>query len=402
MRLPGEPASVPVARRFVAERITALDAEIRETAVLLVSEVVTNAVLHARTDVTVRCSVGPGGVLVEVDDENPLAPRPRMHDADALTGRGLEMVELLATTFGVVPGTDRKRVWFTVGTVAGTRRAGWSTAATSETVAVRLLSVPVRLYDVLQQHNEAVLREYELVLLGEAAGAKLRRDAGDAGRARALIVESIREAEEATPGARRVDVSLNVPVQEARAFDLLPTVLDEAEAAARRGDLLARPALPELLELRSWLYGEITRQLDGQQPVAWDSVSSYVEPADVPEVDVDLSWVARAPEPVVVADEANRIIAVSAAAADLLGWDADDLVGRRVTVIVPSRQREEHVTGFTRQVLTGQGRLIGRQVRVPALRRDGSEVGVTLSLRREEVSGHTVYVAGLVPVETSG
>ena len=397
MRFPGEPASVPAARRFLAERAAGLDPETQETAVFLLSEVVTNAVLHARTFVTLRCTVEPGGVLVEVTDESPLVPLPRHHDPDAVSGRGLELVEMLATSFGVVPGANGKTVWFAVGSVTRELPAGWSPAPVSDAIRLTLMSVPVRLYDVLQQHNEAVLREYELLLLGEGAQARTRREVADAGRARGMVVEAIRKAAAAHAGERRVDVDLEVPAHETPAFVLLPAVLDAAEEAARRGRTLARPALPELLQLRGWLYEEITRQLEGQHPRPWGSVSSYLEAPQAPELDVDLSWVARTTDAVVVADDANRVVAVSPAAADLLGWTIEELVGRRVTALVPHDLREDHVTGFTRQIVTGQRTLIGREVEVPALRRDGTEIAVGLRLEREGVGNRSLYVARLLP-----
>lgn len=398
MRLAGEPPSVPAARRLVAQRIAHLDPDVQETAVFLVSEVVTNAVLHARTAVTLRCVVEPGGVLVEVSDESPLVPLPRRHDADAVTGRGLEMVELLAAAFGVAPSTRGKTVWFSVGSLTTRMPTGWSTAPPSDTVRVRLMSVPVALYDVLQQHNEAVLREYELMLLGEGAPAAARRDVADAGRARAVIVDAIRTAAEAAGDAPRVDVLVHVPVVEMRGFTMLRSVLDAADAAAARLELLARPGLPELLELRSWLYAEVLRQVDGEEPQPWKGSSTYFDSPAARDVDVDVSWVARTVEPIVVGDDANRVIAVSPAAADLLGWAVEDLVGQRITVIVPPRLREDHITGFTRHLVSGQARLIGRTVEIPALRRDGTEVEVTLRLEREGVGSRTLFVATLVAV----
>ena len=383
----------------MAGLLRGVDDETQESAVFLVSEVVTNAVLHARTDITLRCSVERAGVLIEVRDENRLVPLPRQHDTDAVTGRGLEMVELLASAFGVVADRAGKTVWFSLGNVTSAQPVGWSSGPDEDIVAVLLLSIPVGLYDVLQQHNEAVLREYQLILLAEGADAGHRRDVADAARARTLIVDAIKRAEAAAPGVERVDVPLDLPTVEARGIALLPGVLDRAEEAARRGELLARPALPELLELRAWLYSEIGRQIDGQQPQPWGSVSSHLDPPNVPEVGVDLSWVARTQEPVVVSDDANRILAVSSAAADLLRWAPEDLLGRRVTAIVPPRLREAHIAGFTRQLVTGQGRLIGKEVEVAALRRDGSEVRVALHLAREDLGDRTLFVASLHAVD---
>jgi len=68
---------------------------------------------------------------------------------------------------------------------------------------------------------------------------------------------------------------------------------------------------------------------------------------------------------VIAADSSNRIVYASAAAAKLLGWARDDLLGKHVTTIVPS---------FSRFLETGAGRTAGQSIPVPVLRRDGSEV----------------------------
>src|SRR5437660_765787 len=83
---------------------------------------------------------------------------------------------------------------------------------------------------------------------------------------------------------------------------------------------------------------------------------------------------------VVAADGANRIVYVNAAAERLLGWPAGELVGQAVTTILPPRLHAVHLAGFYRYTATHQAKLIGRPVRVPALRRDGTEVEIELTL----------------------
>jgi PAS domain S-box-containing protein len=90
---------------------------------------------------------------------------------------------------------------------------------------------------------------------------------------------------------------------------------------------------------------------------------------------------------------------VSARAAQLLGWSAAELEGQRLVAIVPPALRDAHVAGFTRQLLGGAQRIGGEGVRVPALRRDGSQVEVDLEIDREmNTDGHPVFVATLAPV----
>lgn len=79
---------------------------------LLVSELVTNAVLHARTGCTVRLIYDDSHLRVEVGDGNPAAPSRRRYSEQSGTGRGLALVEALAQDWGVDSVPDGKVVWF--------------------------------------------------------------------------------------------------------------------------------------------------------------------------------------------------------------------------------------------------------------------------------------------------
>ncbi len=116
--LPSEPASVADARRFV--RRVLLDWDLEDTvevATLLVSELATNAVLHARTAYAVTVLRGASEVTIEVLDGSTVLPQVRRHSSTAATGRGVGLVERLATAWGVRSGSENgfvKAVWFTV------------------------------------------------------------------------------------------------------------------------------------------------------------------------------------------------------------------------------------------------------------------------------------------------
>ncbi|MEX5636439.1 ATP-binding SpoIIE family protein phosphatase [Parafrankia sp. FMc2] len=87
-----------------------------DDAILLVSEVVTNAVLHARSDLVLRATLEPGRVRISVEDrEGSVLPRPgdeSIDQMDAEHGWGLLLVEALAQAWGVETTPDGKRVWF--------------------------------------------------------------------------------------------------------------------------------------------------------------------------------------------------------------------------------------------------------------------------------------------------
>lgn len=76
----------------------------------------------------------------------------------------------------------------------------------------------------------------------------------------------------------------------------------------------------------------------------------------------------------------DRILFASPAALALLGW-GPDLQGRTLTQIIPDRLQGRHLHGFERYVHTGESRLQGATVRVPARRRDGSEIELDLTIR---------------------
>ena len=120
LHLAGEPASVAKARRFIADfcRAAELPAEICETASLLVSELVTNAVIHGRTSATIDAHRPGDELRVTVHDDNPsLPPAGAQPTLSAESGRGLQIVSLLATDWGVEARADGgKSVWFTLST----------------------------------------------------------------------------------------------------------------------------------------------------------------------------------------------------------------------------------------------------------------------------------------------
>lgn len=113
IRLDAEPMSVGRARRFASSTLEewGVDADTVDTVVLLVSELATNAVLHARTPFTVVIDQ-IRGVRVEVHDGDPRPPHARDYGPDAASGRGLHLVEALATTSGTEVSARGKAVWF--------------------------------------------------------------------------------------------------------------------------------------------------------------------------------------------------------------------------------------------------------------------------------------------------
>lgn len=111
--LPQEPASARAARSFVAEVLEESPArDCADTARLLVSELVSNALLHARTAMEVVVRIGATTVRIEVHDGVERLPVPIAEPGDALAGRGLHIVDELAAGWGAQPRRGGKAVWF--------------------------------------------------------------------------------------------------------------------------------------------------------------------------------------------------------------------------------------------------------------------------------------------------
>jgi anti-sigma regulatory factor (Ser/Thr protein kinase) len=109
--LDADPNSARQARRFVAD-VAGDDSDATATAMLLTSELVTNAVLHAQGPITVQAGWSDGMLRVEVVDTSPSVPRLRHRSKDAMTGRGLMLVETLAVAWGAERRDRGKAVWF--------------------------------------------------------------------------------------------------------------------------------------------------------------------------------------------------------------------------------------------------------------------------------------------------
>lgn len=115
IRLAPAPTSARQARRFVCDTLAEWgDEKFVDAAALLVSELVTNAVLHAGSavDVVVGREGMHASLRVEVHDSSARPVRMGSFDLDAVDGRGLALVEAMSDRWGVDSHDAGKRVWF--------------------------------------------------------------------------------------------------------------------------------------------------------------------------------------------------------------------------------------------------------------------------------------------------
>jgi hypothetical protein len=181
---PPDPAILAPARSFAVDRLHTLGLSgLRDDVELLLTEVITNAIIHAGTEFEVRVEASGAGIRVEVIDGNPTLPAAGTLTAAALSGRGLTLVQSISTRWGAHRNTGGgKTVWFELvpGTVESppgedvdALLAMWDDSAdyppktgTPSLVEIIIRDLPVQPLVAAKAHMEDLLREVQLVLLG--------------------------------------------------------------------------------------------------------------------------------------------------------------------------------------------------------------------------------------------
>ena len=384
-----------------------------DTAELCVSELVTNAVVHAGTDIDVTVSLHPSGARVEVQDRSAHLPVPRHYLSLAATGRGLLMVDQLVTRWGVTTHAASKTVWFEVG-VASDLPAGDPRPAGGPVlprgVGVVLRRVPLLLHTAWQIHAESLLRELLLVRLDEETLSGLEEHAA-ASAAIALMEQQIRrpelgqDASEVMAGAVEPLVTadelvLEVPPGSVRHFAVLNQLLEDVAEMADSGSLLTPPIQPEIRDFRRWVCQEVVGQAAGEAPTTWDASRRWGRPASAPPLRWDATEVTEASTAVIAADDSGTVVALSPAASSALGYDDPlALVGGRLVDVIPERFRQAHLAGVTLHLFAGRGPLLDNPVTVPALCADGREILVEVVVHSRQLNqGRRLFTAHLTPV----
>lgn len=394
--LPAEPVSARKARRVVLDALNdwSLD-DFSDEAALLVSEVVTNSVLHAGSAIDLTVRRKGDGIRVEVRDRSETMPSPRSFAGDSVTGRGLEILDLTATNWGAELSDDGKVVWFELGTEGAEdgHADGVQPHEEREGFPVEFLGTPVALARATFDYGDALMRELALLAFSEGSGEPAAPFVVTPQLRLTEILDALLVA--TNEGRERLDLRVHLPPGSASSALQRLAVIDEANRVAQEGRLLLPPSMPELAHCRRWMMGQILAQASGEQPTKWmpPEDSDVAEPAEGITADdqrllgVEVGWT-------IVADQNNRIQYAGRDAAALLGWEPEALAGRRLTTLVPPELRERHLVGFTRYQLTRQPVLMGRSVTVDALHRDGSTVPVSLLLREMTPrAGRTRYRA---------
>jgi two-component system cell cycle sensor histidine kinase/response regulator CckA len=97
---------------------------------------------------------------------------------------------------------------------------------------------------------------------------------------------------------------------------------------------------------------------------------------------------------IVTIDDSSVIREWNRHAEVLFGWSREEAIGRRLQdTIIPTRYRDQHVAGVHRFLASGEGPILNRRIEIEALRRDGTEVPVELTVTPATSGDHTVFSA---------
>lgn len=294
-----EADAVPKARRFVGSSLAGEPAATVHAVELVVTELVTNAVLHGEPPVSVRLILLPTSVRVEVEDTGSDLPVVALHDLQSTTGRGLSLVAGLSSAWGVDPGRrGGKVVWSelpsetpgadpTAAAMSGAGRTGDGPSAAlapeispeaalaarlqrhSEPLyTVRLSGVPTGLLLAAKAHMDSMVRELTLL-----QGSERARGA-DLPPALASLVDTVtgefalarkemkRQAVAAAGRGEPVtDLELRLPLSFAESGARYLAALDEADRFARSARLLTMAPPLSHRVFRHWYVGSVVEQL---------------------------------------------------------------------------------------------------------------------------------------------
>jgi PAS domain S-box-containing protein len=366
----------------------------------LVSELVTNVVLHAGTDVDLRCYTYFDADRFEERDGSDVFPGLRHYNIGAATGRGLALVDKISTRWGANSESQGKVVWFQVGEIRNSPpqlQTPVRRDRREDDFVVRLEGLPVAMVRATLEHGDALLRALVMFdMWTTSEPGAWRSPQIDL----TPVLEPVHNAH--GRGLRVLDLEARFPRSARVAALVRLTKINEAEELTLTGALTASDGLPELKACRTWLLSEIALQGEGRTPTPWN-LPEDLEPrgASLTLSRDEQRALQQAGTATLVGDATHRIIFATDAAGVLLGWPAAALVGQRISVIVPVEQREAHLAGFARYAVTKQPRLIGRTALVPALRRDGSVVELSLTLRKITFLAGDAFAAELEEPSTS-
>ena len=250
--------------------------ELTDDAALVLTELVTNALLHGEPPVVLRLLPAPGGVRIEVEDNGGALPQHGGHVPEAATGRGLWLVATLARAWGVEPRVQgrSKVVWADLGAPTADRSiptveldtlvAACIDNTAEPTVAIHLGEVPTGLLLQAKAHVDDLVRELTLAAAGTADDLPAHLASVIDGVLRHFAAARIAIKHQALDAAARgqttTDLTLTLPASTAHAGEEYLAALDRVDDYARTACLLTLATPPAHRAFRRWYVEAIVGQ----------------------------------------------------------------------------------------------------------------------------------------------
>ncbi|HEX4189834.1 MAG TPA: ATP-binding protein [Marmoricola sp.] len=299
LALPAHPPSVRLARDWVSNVLVDIGRpELADSARLAVSELVTNAILHADPPMTVHVRGTVEHPRIEVTDQSMVPPQQRSlpveFDVDdefswSTVGRGLDLVACYALRWGadIDPRGSGKVVWFEPSAEPQDTPVEGALFDLDEAVAqwiapgdgppemftLRLLNMPVELFSHLRMHFNELGRELRLLALSAPERYPLAVEFAEVylqiehERRQVVGLEVLDRSIE--DGTESVDLTYDVVASAPASMARLAELLTEVYRSLADESLLAMRPGPDLMSLQRWYLGEFTRQHTGLEPVPW-------------------------------------------------------------------------------------------------------------------------------------
>jgi len=288
MALPEDPSVGRVARRLTRRLLIQWEMpdELVDKAILVASELASNAFLHGLPPFLLTV-VGTGGaVRVGVRDSLALAPALRDYGSLASTGRGLRLVAVSSVCWGVVGGDHGKEVWASV-SLASTgddlapmqieSPSPGPTESSKEACVVQFLQVPLDAYLALQEHNDGVFRECALLAVTDreldSVPPALLFLAKRLNEHFAGTRDNYRDGVAAAQSQGQLTTDLERPCHPALAAEAVEAsesylaMMEQLDEFCRNQVLLAEPPSEAIVDIRRWFVTEMRSQLiDGRPP----------------------------------------------------------------------------------------------------------------------------------------
>ncbi|WP_242423776.1 SpoIIE family protein phosphatase [Frankia sp. EI5c] len=289
--LGSDPSAPSIVRRLVKTALAGeLWAELRPDAVLVASELTTNAWLHGSPPVEARLFVADRAVRIEIADGSPAAPVCPPTGGQGLTGRGIGLVASLAARWGVdgregggavergEGGGTGKVVWAELtleaadsvtAPLVGASISPDPPPGSPELVTVRLGDIPTELLLAAKNHVDGLVREFALATAGAESGsseplpgrlAELLRIVTTRFAAPREAIKRQALAAAAT-GAPRTQLDISLSPRSADAGEAYLAALEEIESYARAARLLTLQSPPQHIAFRRWYVRALVEQL---------------------------------------------------------------------------------------------------------------------------------------------